>query len=73
MRCNDYQLNGELSHTADLSFFLLATTVFGYTLSNALIKEGNTNPALLGQRAALEWVQQNIAVFGDDPDNVTIS
>lgn len=49
--------------------------VFGFLAHPALDGEGHAkaNYGLMDQQEALRWVQQNIAAFGGDPGNVTIS
>merc|ERR1712144_63191 len=45
---------------------------FGFLAGDDLAKEGSTNLGLRDQRLGLQWVQDNIAGFGGDPEKVTI-
>ncbi|KAL2803399.1 Alpha/Beta hydrolase protein [Aspergillus granulosus] len=47
-------------------------SLWGFLYSNEMVGEGNTNLGLRDQRIALQWVQENIAAFGGDPQKVTI-
>ncbi|KAI0121271.1 Alpha/Beta hydrolase protein [Xylariales sp. AK1849] len=47
--------------------------IYGFLDSTTLRQAGiKANRGLRDQRAALEWVRQNIAGFGGDPDQVTV-
>ncbi|CAO1604837.1 MAG: hypothetical protein LQ349_000475 [Xanthoria aureola] len=46
--------------------------IFGFAASAALRGEDNLNVGLLDQHLGLRWVQDHIAAFGGDRDNVTI-
>ncbi|KIW04577.1 uncharacterized protein PV09_04327 [Verruconis gallopava] len=45
---------------------------YGFLGGKELTAEGSTNLGLLDQRLCLQWVADNIAKFGGDPEKVTI-
>ncbi|WP_353250466.1 carboxylesterase/lipase family protein [Salinisphaera sp. T31B1] len=73
---NDYD-GSQLARDGDVIVVTINNrmNVFGFLSLPALDDEGHSfgNYGFMDQQFAFEWVQANIAAFGGDPDNVTIS
>lgn len=69
-----YQANGLVEKGVVLVTINYRLGPFGYLAHPALTEEAGTsgNYGLMDQVAALRWVRSNIAVFGGDPNNVTV-
>ncbi len=71
---NDYSGEGFARNGAVVVNMGYRLGVFGFLATEEMMEEGGTagNFGLLDQIKALEWVRDNIAAFGGDPENVTI-
>ncbi|MFN3609954.1 MAG: carboxylesterase/lipase family protein [Hyphomonas sp.] len=69
-----YQANGLVEKGVVLVTINYRLGALGYLAHPALTDEAGTsgNYGLLDQVSALSWVRENIAVFGGDPNNVTV-
>ncbi|KID80771.1 uncharacterized protein G6M90_00g005960 [Metarhizium brunneum] len=73
-----YDGTGLLNHAKSINqpFVFVAVQYrvagYGFMPGKEIMGEGSGNAGLLDQRMGLEWVADNIAAFGGDPDKVTI-
>ena len=68
----NYRLNSEFKQLFCPWSWTDLYVVFGFAQTDALIKETSANAGIRDQRLSIEWVQQNIAAFGGDPNKITI-
>lgn len=72
---SSYNAASLLAHSAEpfvVVSFNYRLGALGFLPSTLSAKEGALNLGLRDQILMLEWVQENIAAFGGDPDNVAI-
>lgn len=73
-----YNLSSIIQQSVDMGKPFIGVSInyrlhaFGYIFGTDVLKAGVTNLGFRDQRLALHWVQENIAAFGGNPDQVTI-
>ncbi|KAF8858473.1 alpha/beta-hydrolase [Acephala macrosclerotiorum] len=75
---NDYHGQSLVNHSVELKSPVIVVTInyrlsfFGFSAGTDAIANNALNLGLLDQRFALQWVHDNIAAFGGDPNKVTL-
>ncbi|KAJ5537554.1 hypothetical protein N7494_007033 [Penicillium frequentans] len=69
---NGSQVVQQSGHGIVLVNFNYRVGMLGFLAGEEVRKKGDLNVGLLDQRKLLSWVQQNIHLFGGDPDHVVI-
>lgn len=73
-----YNMSFIVQNSVDLGTPMIAVSLnyrlhaFGFPSGQEVRVAGATNLGFRDQRLALQWVRENIAAFGGDPDLVTI-